>query len=187
MNEINKTSLSNQTKFRIDGIKKIEAYFNSKINQRNLCSKKLSKYVSTFNYIDKILIVLNATTGGIRIISHKTVVDAPIRVASAGFTIVFVLITGIIEKLLKTIRSKKEKHDKIIMLAKSELNSIKILVSKALIDMEISHEEYTTILKERDKYQKMKENVRNVSETLEEKQENMRLNNVNSREIPERL
>ena len=73
------------------------------------------------------------------------------------------------------------------MLAKSELNSIKILVSKALIDMEISHEEYTTILKERDKYQKMKENVRNVSETLEEKQENMRLNNVNSREIPERL
>ena len=70
------------------------------------------------------------------------------------------------------------------MLAKSKLNSIETLVSKALIDMEISHKEFITILKEKDKYEKMKENVRNVSEKLEEKQENMRLNSVNSREIP---
>ena len=69
------------------------------------------------------------------------------------------------------------------MLAKSKLNSIETLVSQALIDMEISHEEFITILKEKDKYEKMKENVRNMSEKLEEKQENMRLNSVNSREI----
>ena len=49
--------------------------------------------------------------------------------------------------------------------------------------MEISHEEFITILKEKDKYEKMKENVRNVSEKLEEKQENMKLNSVNSEEI----
>ena len=65
------------------------------------------------------------------------------------------------------------------MLAKSELNSIETLVSQALIAMEISHEEFITILKEKEKYEKMKENVRNVSE----KQENMRLNGVNSRGI----
>ena len=69
------------------------------------------------------------------------------------------------------------------MLAKSKLNSIETLVSQALIDMEISHEEFITILKEKDKYEKMKENVRNASEKLEEKQENMRLNSVNSRKI----
>ena len=69
------------------------------------------------------------------------------------------------------------------MLAKSKFNNIETLVSKALIDMEISHEEFITILKEKDKYEKMKENVRNVSEKLEEKQENMRLNSVNSGEI----
>ena len=67
------------------------------------------------------------------------------------------------------------------MLAKSKLNSIETLVSQALIDMEISHEEFITILKEKDKYEKMKENVRNLSEKLEEKQENTRLNSVNSR------
>ena len=67
------------------------------------------------------------------------------------------------------------------MLAKSKLNSIETLVSEALIDMEITHKEFITILKEKDKYEKMKENVRNISEKLEEKQESMRLNSVNSR------
>ena len=67
------------------------------------------------------------------------------------------------------------------MLAKSKLSSIKSLVSEAVIDMERSHKEFITILKEKDKYKKMKENVRNVSEKLEGKAENMRLNIVNSR------
>ena len=68
------------------------------------------------------------------------------------------------------------------MLAKSKLNSIESLVSRALIDMDISHEEFITILKEKDKYEKMKENVRNMSEKLEkEKTENIQLNNLNSR------
>ena len=61
------------------------------------------------------------------------------------------------------------------MLAKSKLNRIEILVSQALIDMETSHEEFNAIFKEKNKQEKMKENVRNVSQ----KQENMRLNSVN--------
>ena len=67
------------------------------------------------------------------------------------------------------------------MLAKSKLNSIETLVSKALIDMEINHEEYITILNEQYKYEKTKENVRNVNEKSGEKTENMRLNSVSSR------
>ena len=67
------------------------------------------------------------------------------------------------------------------MLAKSKLSNIETLVSQALIDMQISHEEFITILKEKDKYEKMKDNVRNINEKLEEKTENMRLNSVNSR------
>ena len=62
-------------------------------------------------------------------------------------------------------------------MAKSKLNSIEIIVSQALIDMEISHEEFIAIFKEKGKYEKMKENVRNVSE----KEENVRLNSVNSK------
>ena len=65
---IDKTNLSEQTKFRLDEISKIENYFIEEINQRKLCNKKLSKYMAAFDYIDKFLIVLCATTGGVSII-----------------------------------------------------------------------------------------------------------------------
>ena len=67
------------------------------------------------------------------------------------------------------------------MLAKSKLSSIDTLVSQALIVMEISHEEFSTILKEKDKYDKIRENVRNVNERSEEKTKKITLNSVNSR------
>ena len=169
--------MTDQTKFRLNEICKIENYFNQERNQRKICSKKLSKYVVAFDYIDKILIILSATSGGVCIISSLSVVGAPVGIASASFTLIFSLATGIVKRLLSIIRNKKKRHDKILMLAKSKINSIETLVSQALIDMEISHEEFITILKEKDKYEKMKENVTNVSE----KQENMGLNSVNSK------
>ena len=70
------------------------------------------------------------------------------------------------------------------MLAKSKLDSIVTLVSQALIDMEICHEKFNAIISEKQKYERMKENVRDVSErSSAKKQENMRLNSVNSRKI----
>ena len=89
--------MTDQTKFRLNEISKIENYFNLEINQRKLCSKKLSKYVTAFDYIDKILIVLSATTEGVCIVSHGTIVGAPVGIASAGFTIVFSLVIEIIK------------------------------------------------------------------------------------------
>ena len=177
MNEINKINLSEQTKFRLSEIMRIENYFHQEINQRKSCSKKLSKYVAAFDYIDKILIVLSATTGGVSICSFTSVVGAPVGIASASFTLIFSLTTGIVKKLLNITRNKKKKHDKILMLAKSKLNSIETLVSQALIDMEISHEEFVTILKEKDKYKKMKDNLRSQNE----KYEIMRLRSVKSK------
>ena len=109
MNEIDKTKLSDQTKFRLDEIRKIENYFNSEINQRKLYSKKLSKYVTAFEYIDKILIVLSAATGGVCIISHAAVVGAPVGIASAGFAIVFSLATRMIKLFFKYNKKQKEK------------------------------------------------------------------------------
>ena len=152
---IEKTNLTNQTKFRLGEISKTENCFIEEINQRKSCSKKLSKYVAAFDYIDKILIVLSATTGGVSICSFTSIVGAPVGIASANFTLFFSLKTGIVKKLLSITRNKK-KHDKILMLAKSKLNSIETLVLQALIDMEISHEEFIPLLKEKDKYEKMK-------------------------------
>ena len=161
---IDRTNLTEQTKFRLDEISKIENYFHEEINQRKSCSKKLSKYVAAFDYIDKILIVLSATTGGVSICSFTSVVGAPVGIASASFTLIFSLTTAIVKKLLNTTRNKKEKHDKIFLLAKSKLNNIETLISQALIDMKISHEECIAILKEKDKYEKMKEDLRSENE-----------------------
>ena len=61
-------------------------------------------------------------------------------------------------------RSKKKKHDKTFMLAKSKLNTIETLISQALVEIKISHEEFSTILNEKDKYEKMKDNLRSENE-----------------------
>ena len=169
MNEIDRTNLTDQTKFRLNKISKIENHFTEEINQRKSCSKKFSKYVAAFYYIDKFLIVLSTTSGGVSICSFTSIAGAPVGIASASFTLIFLLTTAIVKKLLSITRKKKKKHDKILMLAKSELNSIGTLVSQALIDMEIGHEEFIAIFKEKDKYEKMKENVKNVSKKLQEK------------------
>ena len=137
---IDKTNLTNQTKFQWDEISKIENYFIEEINQRKSCSKKLSKYVAAFDYIDQALIVLSATSGGISIISFTSIVGVPFEIASASLTLCFSLTIEIIKKLLNITRKKKKNHNKIFMLTKSKLNSIETWISEALIDMEVSHE-----------------------------------------------
>ena len=167
--------MTEQRKIRIDKITETEDYFYHEINQRKSCSKKLSKYVAVFDYIDQVLIVLSATSGGVSIILFTSIVGAPVGIASAGLTLFFCLTTGIVKKLMNITRKKNKKHDKILMLAKSRLNSIEIL-SQALIDMEINHEEFVTILKKKDNYETMKDNLRSENE----KYEIMRLGSVNS-------
>ena len=156
---IDKTDLSEQTKFRLDEISKIENYFIEEINQRKSCSKKLSKYVAVFDYIDQALIVLSAASGGVSIISFTSIVAAPIGIASASLTLFFSPTTAIVKSFLNITRNRKSK-----LLAKSKLDSIETLKSQALIDMEISREEFITILKEKEKNEKMKDDLRSENE-----------------------
>ena len=106
---IDKTVLSEQAKFRLREIMGIENYFYQEINQRKSRSKKLNKYLTTFDYIDKILIVLRATSSGVSIISFTSIIRAPVGIASASLTLIFSLTTGIVKKLLNITRKKKEK------------------------------------------------------------------------------
>ena len=151
-----KINITEQTKFRLSEIIVIENYFYHEINERKSYIKKLSKYVTISEYIDKILIILSATSGGVSAMSFVSIARVPVGIAGASFTLIFSIAKGIIKILLKITRNKKKIHDKILMLAKSKLNSIEKLISKALNDMDISHEEFTTILNEKDKYDKIK-------------------------------
>ena len=124
MNEIDKENLTDQTKFWLNEIGKIDNCFNQEINQRKSCSKKLSTYTAAFDYIDKTLVIISAKSGGVCIIFSVSIVGAPIGIAGASFTLIFSLTTGIIKKLLSITRNKKKKHDKILRVANSKLNSI---------------------------------------------------------------
>ena len=102
------------------------------------------------------LIVLSATSGGISFTSFTSVIGIPAGIASTIFTLIFSLTTGIIKKLLEVTRKKKKKHNKIVMPAKSKLNSTETLMSQALIDLDISHEEFRTIVNEVESMSKCK-------------------------------
>ena len=111
---LNAIPLTDQTKFRLNEINKITDYFNTEIEERKTTSKKLSKCIGAFGYIDKTLFVLSATSGGISIISFISVIGIPAGIASVSFTLIFSLITGIIKKLLKVTKQKRRNTIKLL-------------------------------------------------------------------------
>ena len=154
------TTLSNKQKFRLNKINEIKDYFIAEIKERELMSKRLSKYIASFDYFDKSLIVLSVTTGSISIASFATVIGAPVGMMSASCSLAFSITTGFVKTFLKTIRNKKKNHNKIVMLARSKLNSIESKISEALINNEISLEDFMTIINEEKKYRELKESIR---------------------------
>ena len=149
---------SNEQQFGLNKIKKIKHYFVTKIKERELMSKRLSKYIASFDYFDKLLIVLSVTTGSISIASFATVIGAPVGMMSTSCSLAFSVTTVIVKKLLKATRNKKEKQNKTVMLARSKLYSIENKISEALVNNEISHEDFMTIINEK-KYRELKESI----------------------------
>ena len=122
---IDRTDLSEKTKFWLDEISQLSSlrnYFNEEIRQRKLCSKKLSKYVAVFDYTDKILIVLSAVTGGVYIFLFTSIVGALVGIASASFTLLFSLTTGI--KKFFWVQQEKKKKSMIKLLCWLKVNSV---------------------------------------------------------------
>ena len=153
------TSNLNNQQFRLNKISEIEDYFIAEIKERELMSKKLCKYISFVYYFDKSLIVLSVTSGGVSVASFATVIGAPIGITSASLSLAFSLCTGLVKKLLKATRNKKKKHNKIVMLARSKLSCIKRKISEPLINNQISHEDFITIINEERSYRELKDSI----------------------------
>ena len=130
-------SLSNQQQFGLNKINEIKGYLVAEIKERVLMSTRLSKYIASIR-------------------SFATVIGAPAGMVSASFILAFSISAGIIKELLKTIRNKKKKQNKIVILARNKLNSIESKITEALINNEISHENFMAIINEEKKYQELK-------------------------------
>ena len=119
------TILSKQTKLQLSEIIGIENYFYREIDQRKSYSEKLNKYVTAFDYIDKTLIDLSATSEGVSIISYTSIVGAPVGIACTSFTLIFSLTTGIVKKLLNITRKKRKSMIKFLCWLKVSLIALK--------------------------------------------------------------
>ena len=161
MNNIIK--ITDVNKYKLDEINKIRDYFNNEIKERKDIIKKLNKFLVSFDYLDKIFITLLASFGTLSIASYASVVGIPAGITGASLTLVFTIGTGIIKSLLKLTKKRKKRHNKIIVLAKNKLNMIDTLLSRALNDSEISHEEFTNIINEVNIYENIKENIKELT------------------------
>ena len=136
MNNLNVIELTDSAanKYRLDEINEIRDHFNNEIKERKDIIKKLNKYIVSFDYLDKILIALSASFGTLNIASYASVVGTPAGIAGSSLTLIFTIGTGISKSLLKLTKKRKNKHNKIIALAKNKLNTIDTLLSSALND-----------------------------------------------------
>ena len=158
----NVIELTNVNKYRLDEINKIRDYFNNEIKERKDIIKKLNKYIVSFDYLDKIFIALSASFGTLSIASYASVLGTPAGIAGSSLTLIFTIGTGINKSLLKVTKKRKKKHNKIIALTKNKLNTINTLLSSALNDSEISHEEFSNIITEANIYENIKENIKEL-------------------------
>ena len=156
--------LTNVNKYKLDEINKIKEYFDDEIKERKDIIKKLNKYLVSFDYLDKIFITLSASFSTLSIASYAAVVGIPVGIAGSSLTLIFRIGTGINKSLLRVTKKRKKKHNKIIALAKSKLNTIDTLLSSALDDSKISHEEFTSIITKKNIYENIKENIKDTAE-----------------------
>ena len=165
------SELKDLTKYRLDEINNIKEYFNTEIKERKDI-KKISKYIVAFDYADKVFITLSESFGNLSIASYATVAGIPAGIAGASLTLIFTVTTGVVKTLLNITRKKKKKHNKIIALARSKLNVIENLISQALIDFEITHEEFSKIIYEKSNYEQIIDNIKGVKSVDDLNKEN---------------
>ena len=147
--------------FRLKNIDETRNCFLKEIKQNRLMSKKHKKVCTTLNYIEHFLILASKITACDSISSFVSLVGIPIGITSSAIRLKICAVTSGIKNYKSIIKKKKKKHDKRVLLAKSKLNEIEVLISKALNDSVISYNEFVLIKNALKKYEEMKEEIKN--------------------------
>ena len=143
-----KPFLEDQSNYRINEMRKIKDYFNEEIQYQQFLTNKVSKYLTVFDYSNKILTVVLTVFSGTNIFSNvenKQLLGLITSVFSLSFSLSF----GIIIKLQQETKLRKKKHNKLLYLAKNKLDCIEMVISNSIKDGIISHDEFLEILKEK--------------------------------------
>ena len=149
---------------RLQKIEEIRNYLTEEMNRNELMSKKHKKVCRVLNYIGHLLIVISAITGCVSISIFTSLVGIPKGTTSSAIGLKIWSINAGIKKYKSIIKKNKKKHSKIVSLAKSKLNSIEVLISKALIHSNIRHDEFVSINNVLKEFYDMKEEIKNSND-----------------------
>ena len=155
MTSLETMNLEDQSYYRLNEISKIKDYFNEELQYQQFLTNKLSKYLTIFDYFNKILTVILTIFSGTNIFSNVKNKQL-LGLITSVFSLLFSLFFGIIIKLQQETKLKKKKHNKLLYLAKTKLDCIEMLISNSIKDGIISHDEFLEILKEKKEYDSLK-------------------------------
>ena len=156
----NKAEENKSQEFRLKNIDETRNYLIEETNRNEIVSKKHGKVCRTLIYKEHFLISSSTIVGCVSISAIASLVGITKGITSSAIGLKIFAITAAIKKYKSIIKKKKKKYDQIVFLAKSKLNRIEILISKALIDSVISHDEFVLINMSKE-YNKMKEEIKN--------------------------
>ena len=145
--------------FRLKEIDKTRNYFIDEIKQNELIAKNHKKVCRILNYTEHSLALVSTDTGCVSICAFSPLVGIPVGIESSAAAIKICLITAGIKKHNSIIKKKKKKRDKIVLLAKTKLNTTEVLISKDFIDSNISHDEFVSVNNVLKEYDDMKEKI----------------------------
>ena len=149
--------------FRLKNIDETRNYLIERINQNELMSRKHKKVYRVLNYVKHLLILTSTITGCILISSFASSVGIPTGINNSAIGLKICVIAAGIKKYKSITEKKKKKHDKILSLAKSKLNSVEVLISKALIDSNIGQDQFGSINNVPKEFDDIKKKIKNSS------------------------
>ena len=150
-------SLNEETNYRLMEIGKIKDYLDQEIKYQQLSTIKLSKYLTGFDYADKILTVFLTVFSGTSIFAHVKGEKQLLGLIASLFFFLFCLCSGVVKKLQQETKTRKKEHNKLLYLAKNKLDCVEMLVSKSVMDGIIDHNEFLAIMKEKKDYDSQKD------------------------------
>ena len=149
-------SIGTISNYRLMKIGKIKDYFDQQIKYQQLLTSKLSKYLTGFDYADKILTVFLTVFSSTNIFAHVKGEKQLLGLITSVFSLLFCISSGVVKKLQQETKTRKKKHIRLLYLAKNKLDCVEMLVSKSVMDGIIDHNEFFDIMKEKTDYDNQK-------------------------------
>ena len=137
------------------------------INHDDLLSEKSKKTCKYLNYVEQLLILVSTVTGCVSVSAFASLVFVSVGITSSAVVIKISAVTAGIKKYKSIIKKKKNKHDKIVLLGKTKLDTNEVLIFKSLIDSYIIRDKFISVNNVLREYNEMKEEIRNPETSVE--------------------